>query len=1198
MELKDIYKESITREVNGVVSVTNHKKSVCESEIKEYVFTLPIVNGFYSVLNALKDRPYEQVGMWISGYYGSGKSHFIKYLNYCFDPEYRELALQRLDEAAHEFLKPDFETEAGNPSIQDWQGLMTGMSKMTIETCAVNLEQKDDKRIAKADSVLHILWKLFNEYRGLNAYDIQIALILERPLQAAGVLPDFKNKVKETLKKDWDVLSDRVTLLTWKRKQILDIVKELQPDTDIEVLKKALESNAYPISIDAFAEDLKTYVDRQPANFRLMFLVDEVSAFLANNTEQYLNLQELVARIAEVTDKKVWIACTAQQDLSEILHSMAARQEDEGKILGRFPVIVSLESTKIDYITQKRILEKNAMGAEACEELYKENSEKINAAFRLPAAYDQYKNADDFVHFYPIVPFQFTLMKKVLDNFQTLQFVATQVKGNERSIIRIIHDSAKRVKDAPLGRLIAFDEFYKSMFDGYLQPVAVNARTNADNIAKHYSDPVWATRVVNVLFMVCNLSDTEKLVFPASLDNLANLFVNDIDSNRAILKDELVKVLDFLCDNNVIRKEPAKGQLPEIYCFYSEEEINIANAIKSQRTDNDIEAVYLDKIIQEYFTSISNKVSLNARSFSVGNWVGVKRIFGPNANVDIEFKIDDEGDAGMVAMRNYPNRLVFYMGRALAENHDLRNKFTYFCKANEYMKNTSATNEENGRLRDEFSRRALAMKNETIAPTIREILDTCPVIAQTAIIDDSELGNRRGNERFKAAMQILLDRRYDMANLVKNCPHTSAELLAKIKNPDAVLPGTPLSPAEKEVETYLLPYTEKNVADIVAYFAKEPYGWDEIATLFVVNQLVVRHQRDYTYKNQPNVELSTVMANLIRSKADFALRPAQEIPIATINAFKDAWKEVFGPSHALSSTDSTQLVRTAKGSKEANSGLWKLLETYRDYQQKAGQYPFFRPVMDAIKLFQGWYDVRDKAKFFETVTAEKDRARELRDQCEAIFGFIQSQLDKYKKLIDYVRRNQDNFTFVPEDKQELVAKIRTIETKEWPIKLSEYVELKQDIDDELQDIRRSLRKQIKDAYLAAYKQLCEGAEAEGVSIEVIPKPEDKAEAKCLTDNIFQLRSNLDTHDYFKAGAAAIYAAKPKPKPVPPTPPGPGPKPAPGPEPKPSAIVVDLNLNTRTVSVLTNETEVNAYLDKLKSQIMAEINNNHHVKITR
>ena len=1197
MELKDIYKESITREVNGVVSVTNHIKTVCETEIKEYVFTLPIVNGFYSVLSALKDRPFEQVGMWISGYYGSGKSHFIKYLNYCFDADYRELALQRLDEAAHEFLKPDFETEPGNPSIQDWQGLMNGMRNMTIETCAVNLEQKDDKRIAKADSVLHILWKLFNEYRGLNAYDIQIALILERPLQAAGILPAFKDKVKEQFKKDWDVLSDRVTLLTWKRKQILDIVLELQPDTDIEVLKKALENNAYPISINAFAEDLKNFLKDKPNSFRLVFLVDEVSAFLSNNEDQYNNLQGLVERIAEVTDKKVWIACTAQQDLSEILHDMALRPDIEGKILGRFPVLVSLESTKIDYITQKRILEKNAVGAEACGELYKDNSEKINAAFRLPAAYDQYKDAEDFIHYYPVVPFQFTLMKKVLDNFQTLQFVATQVKGNERSIIRIIHDSAKRVKDAPLGRLIAFDEFYKSMFDGYLQPVAVNARTNADNIAKHYSDPAWANRVVNVLFMVCNLSDTEKLVFPASLDNLANLFVNDIDSNRAILKDELVKVLDYLCDNNVIRKEPAKGQLPEIYCFYSEEEINIANAIKSQRTDNDIEAAYLDKIIQEYFTSISNKVSLNARSFSVGNWVGVKRIFGPNANVDIEFKIDDEGDAGMVAMRNYPNRLVFYMGRALAENHDLRNKFTYFCKANEYMKTTSATNEENGRLRDEFSRRALAMKNETIAPAIREILDNCPVIVQNQVVDDSELGNRRGNERFKNAMDLLLQRRYDMANLVKSAPHTSAELLAKIKNPDAVLPGTPLSPAEKEVETYLLPYTEKNVADIVAYFAKEPYGWDEIATLYVINQLVVRHNREYTFKNQPNVETSTVVANLIRSKADFALRPAQEIPIAVINAFKDAWKDVFGPSHALSSTDSVLLARTAKGSKESNSGLWKLLETYRDYQQKAGAYPFFKPVMEAIKLFQGWYDIRDKAKFFETVAAEKDRARELRDQCEAIFGFIQSQLDKYKKLIDYVRHNNDNFTFLPDDEQELVDKIKTIETKEWPIKLSEYVELKQDIDDELQDIRRSLRKQIKEAYAQAYKQLCEGAETEGVSIEVIPEPEGKADAKCLTDNIFQLKNNLDTHDYFQAGAAAIYAAKPKPvPPTPPTPPGPGPQPPVPPTPSPK--VVDLTLNTRTVSVLANETDVNAYLDKLKSQIMNVINSGKQVKITR
>ena len=103
MQLQDLYIKSINRPVNPAVSATKFDKETIDIEIKEYVFTDEILNGLYRILNAIKNnKPYDHVGIWIDGYYGSGKSHFLKYLDYCITPGTRDVALERLLDAVKE----------------------------------------------------------------------------------------------------------------------------------------------------------------------------------------------------------------------------------------------------------------------------------------------------------------------------------------------------------------------------------------------------------------------------------------------------------------------------------------------------------------------------------------------------------------------------------------------------------------------------------------------------------------------------------------------------------------------------------------------------------------------------------------------------------------------------------------------------------------------------------------------------------------------------------------------------------------------------------------------------------------------------------------------------------------------------------------------------------------------------------------
>ena len=96
MKLRELYSKPINRAVNPAVSATKFDPETERVEIQEYVFTDEIINGLFRILDAIKNnRPYDHVGIWIDGYYGSGKSHFLKYLDYCITPHTRDTAIKR-----------------------------------------------------------------------------------------------------------------------------------------------------------------------------------------------------------------------------------------------------------------------------------------------------------------------------------------------------------------------------------------------------------------------------------------------------------------------------------------------------------------------------------------------------------------------------------------------------------------------------------------------------------------------------------------------------------------------------------------------------------------------------------------------------------------------------------------------------------------------------------------------------------------------------------------------------------------------------------------------------------------------------------------------------------------------------------------------------------------------------------------------
>ena len=169
-----------------------------------------------------------------------------------------------------------------------------------------------------------------------------------------------------------------------------------------------------------------------------------------------------------------------------------------------------------------------------------------------------------------------------------------------------------------------------------------------------------------------------------------------------------------------------------------------------------------------------------------------------------------------------------------------------------------------------------------------------------------------------------------------------------------------------------------------------------------------------------------------------------------------------------------------------------------------------------------------------------------------------------------------------------------IETAGWPIKIREYIKLRNTLEGAINTLRNELRNRITAAYNATFDQLESGCNDEGVPTSVLQNRQDVIRNKVSSNSIPVLQTCLNTNQFFAEQSARIMAAKPKPVTTPVSPVAGGSTTTT----QPSTKTVTVDLHTRTIAPLKSEAEVDKYLANLKQQMMAEINKGNSVKIIK
>ena len=196
MQIKDMFRKKIDREIQGVIIVGQGEETNVAQELEEYVVTRELQRHFADFFAAYKkgiQGTTPKMGVWISGFFGSGKSHFLKILSYLLQNK------QVGDKHAIDYFIED-QKITNQMVLADMQLAANTPSDVIL----FNIDSKSDSNGKEnKDAIVNVFLKVFNEMQGFCGSMPHLA-DLERRLSEEGRFEEFKKKFEEEYGDPWE----------------------------------------------------------------------------------------------------------------------------------------------------------------------------------------------------------------------------------------------------------------------------------------------------------------------------------------------------------------------------------------------------------------------------------------------------------------------------------------------------------------------------------------------------------------------------------------------------------------------------------------------------------------------------------------------------------------------------------------------------------------------------------------------------------------------------------------------------------------------------------------------------------------------------------------------------------------------------------------------------------------------------------
>ena len=390
--IKTLFVHDIGRRIEEVIKVDQTDAEVIRTEIDEYVVTDSIRKHYTEILERYAEtpnKPHEGIAVWVSGFFGSGKSSFAKMLGLTIEnpPIAGERAAER------------FAARADDAKLSVL--LKTVTEK--IPTHAVVFDVSTDRGIRSGNQTLtEIMYGLFLRSLGY-AKDLDLSE-LEVSLEERGSLERFEETYRRLFDKEWAREKDKVAFALSEASRVmheLDPATYPQADSWVQAVK-----NKADITPRKLAERAGELMNRRKPGHALLFVVDEVGQFVARDVQKMLDLQAIVQNLGVRGRGKYWVVVTSQEKLNEIVSAIDDRKIELQRLMDRFPLQVHLEPSDISEVTSRRVLRKNAEAEALLGTLFDAHRGSLLAHTRLTADIKLPElSRERFIDLYPLLPY-------------------------------------------------------------------------------------------------------------------------------------------------------------------------------------------------------------------------------------------------------------------------------------------------------------------------------------------------------------------------------------------------------------------------------------------------------------------------------------------------------------------------------------------------------------------------------------------------------------------------------------------------------------------------------------------------------------------------------------------------------------------------------------------------------------------------
>ncbi|ANH39552.1 hypothetical protein I601_3145 [Nocardioides dokdonensis FR1436] len=812
MRLNEIFAKDVQRPIEGVIKADD--VAHLGTEVEEYVLTNEAAKGLELLLEAYTNYTNAN-GVWISGFFGSGKSHLLKMLAHLLgDVEGQDFDRAKVSES--------FRAKASGAFLP---ALLTKAERIQAKSLLFNIDQKATL-ITKdqTDALLKVFVKVFDESRGYYGNQGHVAR-LERDLDIRGQYGAFKDAFERIAGIPWTQGREQSAL---EGASIDRAFAEVNGEATNGIIKQYQAS--YAVSIEDFADEVKGWLDRQPEGYRLNFYVDEVGQFIGSNTHLMLNLQTIAESLNTKCAGRAWVMVTSQEDMDKVVGDRTKQQgNDFSKIQARFQTRVKLTSADVEEVIRKRLLDKNDDGASELKSIYAKESANFKTLFDFVDGAKTYRNYTDEQHFvgtYPFVSYQFPLFQAAIEGISDHNvFEGRNSSVGERSMLGVVQQVAKDIGNVELGTLATFDH----MFAGIRASLKSAAQRSID-VAERNLDNKLAIRLLKALFLVKYVES-----FHATPRNLTVLVYDRFGLDLPALADDVKEALTLLETQTYVQRNG------NVYEYLTNEEQVIEEEIKNVDIDASEVSAQLFKILSGDVVKTSKiRYAKNGQDFPFGFKLD-DQVHGPQKELSVHFVTPDypytPDETRMHSAGKDEVRVILEPDERVLS--DLR----LLLKTDKYTKRKRTTSLS--AIEEQILQSKATLNREREKELVQRIQGA--VGKSTLVINAADVAATSTDAlgRMTEGFQELISRTYTQLKLLGGVTY-SEQQVAGAANPDSGLFDADAllkinQPAEEVLSTILRKDAQGEqvtMKAIVDTFQAKPYGWDLASIEVIVASLI------------------------------------------------------------------------------------------------------------------------------------------------------------------------------------------------------------------------------------------------------------------------------------------------------------------------------------------------------------------------